>query len=894
MSENTDDFEEQEDELVVDEYYRRFDELSKKYPKVAVFMQVGKFFELYCANDFSKSNARELTKLMNCELKPKDPRRTDSPLMGGFPLPSLDKNIQRLVDLDFTVVVYEQFSKDEPENSKKGSRKIRKITQVVSKGTNMDSDRIRTNIICIYCKEFSKDLYLFALAVCDSTVSHTIFYEEIQSSVNDKGKAMDSAIRFLSQYEPVECVIVTENGYQPNIIKNLTIKCPIITRDVQTLNETDYDDTFNRPVNYAISGIKTFLDDHGIELQDIHIFPHESSNHMELCSNAINQLDIPLLFEKIEFNKTLTAMGDRLIRTRITNPIVCREELNDRYDKIDNLTENSVSKIREKFKQIPDISKYHMRMSLGKLSWTQMSLLNNSYILVYDIVPPALQSCLKEFSKDIKDSLIFENESFVEGKHENLDEIVNGIKEAENEIETFKKIFIETNKKVKMADIKIKDGSFITTKTRADAVCKLPEWEQMTVGKTIMVYTKKLRNFINTLTSATNEYERIRSEYFSLYQKEFYEKHHEKLDIITKNIAELDVSQCAWTLAKSRRMCRPKISDDLCIKVDELRHILIEIINPGVKYIENDLALTSEEGKGILLYGVNGCGKTSLLKSLGLALVFAQAGLFVPASAFEYSPLKRIITRIAGGDNIERSQSSFMVEMEELQSIIRRADEHTLILGDEMCRGTEVESATGIVTASLEWLTSTKSYFVAATHLHNIAGYVAENGNIQVKHMEVQFDDNGEVVYERKLQQGQGRKMYGLEILKQMNFPKAFVRLCSLNRNKVRKGKSNSPRKEKISKYNSKKVLVKCENPSCGYEPEGEYDLPLETHHIEFQCNADDDGFHGNQHKHALHNLIGLCKICHQKVHSRKLKITLKQTLDGQKPVFSTIGTSKT
>jgi DNA mismatch repair protein MutS len=143
-----------------------------------------------------------------------------------------------------------------------------------------------------------------------------------------------------------------------------------------------------------------------------------------------------------------------------------------------------------------------------------------------------------------------------------------------------------------------------------------------------------------------------------------------------------------------------------------------------VEYIPNDISLgtTAENNiNGILLYGLNSSGKSTCMKAVGLSIVMAQSGLFVPATEFSYSPYESLLARITGNDNILKGLSSFALEMTELRAILKRASPKTMVLGDEVCRGTENISAISLVTSTIERLSKTGSNFIFATHLHKVA-----------------------------------------------------------------------------------------------------------------------------------------------------------------------------
>ncbi|RKO94572.1 muts domain V-domain-containing protein [Blyttiomyces helicus] len=384
----------------------------------------------------------------------------------------------------------------------------------------------------------------------------------------------------------------------------------------------------------------------------------------------------------------------------------------------------------------------------------------------------------------------------------------------------------------------MKDSSGLaTTDARAAFLRKsFPEWKIYKPCKSLSIlFTDDLREVLDHLKISNETIDTITRDYFQKFQKSLTKYFSCWLTDISFAVADLDVSQCSWKLADKFKLTRPFFTNQKILSIEKVRHILIETINPNVKFIPNDCSLSNSEEEepndhitGMVIYGVNACGKTSYLKSVGLAVVFAQAGMYVPAKFMRFKPFNRIMTRIAGGDNIQRSQSSFIVELEEMLSVIQRSSKDTLVIGDEMCRGTEVLSANALVHTTLDWLVKKGVFFLTATHLHGISEKVSSLSNVKIMHMKVRFDNCGEAIYDRILCPGPGPEKYGLEIAKAMNFPSAFLKEARKFRNEA---VNNTV--ERKSRYNSPKSLGRCEN--CGYKPQGVTSLPLDTHHIEFQ-----------------------------------------------------------
>ena len=365
------------------------------------------------------------------------------------------------------------------------------------------------------------------------------------------------------------------------------------------------------------------------------------------------------------------------------------------------------------------------------------------------------------------------------------------------------------------------------------------------------------------------------------------------IERLSNFIAKVDVLQSKAYTAKIYGYCRPIIdssSGDSYVDARGLRHVLIEHIQTQELYVVNDVCLskrgkTGEDGSedsfhtGMLLYGTNAVGKTSLIRAIGIAIIMAQSGMYVPCSALTYRPYRAIFSRILGNDNLFKNLSMFAVEMSELRVILNSADEYSLVLGDELCSGTETESALSIFVSGLTDLHQKRSTFLFATHFHEILKFDEINAldKVAVRHMAVHYDrENDCLVYDRVLREGAGNRLYGLEVAKSLHLPDEFIERAYEIRNKYfpdMRGALSSPQ----TKYNSAKIRGKCE--LCQKE------LGEEIHHLQEQNMADENGRIGSIHKNHSANLMSLCERCHLKMHrptsDEKPKIIRKKTTKG-------------
>jgi DNA mismatch repair protein MutS len=300
------------------------------------------------------------------------------------------------------------------------------------------------------------------------------------------------------------------------------------------------------------------------------------------------------------------------------------------------------------------------------------------------------------------------------------------------------------------------------------------------------------------------------------------------------------------------------------IYVKQLRHPLIERIQESYQYVPQDVTLDSQQS-GILLFSVNCAGKSSLMKAIGITIIMAQAGLYVPATTMIYSPYHYVLTRIVGNDNLFKGLSTFAVEMGELRGILRRADQYSLVLGDEICHGTETVSAVSIVAAAIITLSRVGANFLFASHLHTLSQMdrVTSLSNVNMFHLKVQFDQQtGRLIYDRRLEPGPGNPIYGLEVAKAMDLNPQFLELANDIRKELMEIDALVPIKK--SKYNAQIYLNKCGIPDCP-------NLAEVTHHIQFQSEADSTGFIDNHlQKNHRSNLVPLCQSCHDKLHDRQ------------------------
>lgn len=311
------------------------------------------------------------------------------------------------------------------------------------------------------------------------------------------------------------------------------------------------------------------------------------------------------------------------------------------------------------------------------------------------------------------------------------------------------------------------------------------------------------------------------------------------------------------------------------VKAEGLRHPIVEHLIDH-EYIPHDVDIGTDL-KGILLYGLNAAGKSVLMKAIGMSIIMAQSGFFVPAKNYTYYPYNALYTRITGNDNIFRGLSSFSYEMVELAAIFKRADARTLVIGDEVCRSTEHVSGNAIVASTLMKLNQLKSTFVFATHLHELMDLdiIKNMKSVKAYHLSVSIDPKtNELIYDRKMKPGSGERIYGIVVAKSIIKDTEFIKNALAIKNVLLDNDPDMPIiSGKKSRYNSSIYIDRCR--ICGMKNTFANPTPLEIHHINPQAECENGFVKSKPHikKNSLANLTEICRKCHDSVHNGDISI---------------------
>lgn len=639
-----------------------------------------------------------------------------------------------------------------------------------------------------------------------------------------------------------------------------------------------------------------------------------SNTDCTIAYNAANQLNMSAL-EKI-LNKCRTAIGRRAFKERFMSPLTDQNKLNKQYDKLDIFIQlankpDIQAKLIKGLDDIYDVERLYRFICARKLNPSDISQITTTIQAIR-----ALNKLGKEthFSKvgsarRLYDELIItinldmarkynistiEENFFINGIYPELDDL-------QLNLNTNKGVFQQVANALHSDYFKVeyteRDGySLNITKCRYNSIKNQLEkkrfilngieynWKDFTMHPNKTTYkcvSPQLQSVNNKIakekialceqvrTKYLEYLDKIGSEYMDLFYK------------MAQYISEIDWLYSCAKNAIEYRYVRPTIKkngEESYIYANDLRHPIVEQILIHEKYVPNNIQLGGKTNSGILLYGVNSSGKSCLGKSVALSVIMAQVGMFVPATKFIYWPYNHIFTRIPTGDDIMNGQSTFVVELNELGNILKRATVNSLVIGDELCSGTEEPSALSIVGSGISQLCARKTSFIFATHLHKLPristiATLINNNYVQLFHLSVVHDkDNDRLIYQRKLITGQGSCLYGLEVCKAVISDIEFLNMASVIRHEVLEQSADLCIAKK-SRYNGSVYVDIC--TICGKKAQ-------EIHHIEQQMLADINGYIGHIHKNNKSNLIAICEKCHDSIHLGKLKVDgFKQTTNG-------------
>lgn len=785
---------------------------KNKYKDCILFYRLGDFYEMFFEDAINVSRELELT------LTGKECGQEERAPMCGIPYHAAETYIAKLITNGHKVAICEQL--EDPKKCKGIVKRdvIRIVTPGTVTETNLLEDKKNNYIMSIY-----KEATFFGLAICD--ISTGDFYATQIKEENNFQRLLDE----ISKYNPSELIINKMLFNCESEIKCLKerFKAFISTEDEEkfssdgskiyeqyslnkengeTLNDLE---SMNLTIP-AINGLISYIEDtQKIQLQHLNkIVIYIITKYMSLDINARRNLEITeKLRDKTKkgtllwvLDKTSTAMGGRLLRKWVNEPLVDVEEINNRLEAVKELKENIMlrGELTADLKNVYDIERLAGKISYGNINAREMNSLKASAKKLPDIKKmientksPMLQNLyknldtLEDIHKIIDDAIIEDPPITITdggiikmGFDPQIDELKTAMIQGKNWIiELEAKEREETGiKGLKVGYNKVFGYYIEITKSNLGlAPERYIRKQTLTNGERYI--TEELKTLEEKILGAEEKV--ISLEYNTFVKiRDVIKSQIERVQRSANIIATIDVLCSLANVAEDLNYCMPKVDESGIIDIKDGRHPVIEKMVPAGNFIANDTYMDKEENRLAIITGPNMAGKSTYMRQIALITLMAQIGSFVPATSAHIGVVDKIFTRVGASDDLAMGQSTFMVEMTEVANILKEATKNSLVILDEIGRGTSTYDGLSIAWAVAEYIADkekcgAKTAF--ATHYHEL---VDLEGKIDgVKNYSIAVKEKGEdIIFLRKIVPQGTDESYGVHVAQLAGVPKSVTK----------------------------------------------------------------------------------------------------------------------
>ena len=817
---------------------QRYLETKEQYKDCILFYRLGDFYEMFFDDAITAARELEIT------LTGKDCGQEERAPMAGVPHHAAEMYISRLIAKGYKVAICEQL--EDPKTAK-GIVK-RGVIRVVTPGTIVESNMLEERKNNYIMSIFKSGIY-FGISVCD--ISTGEFYAAEIKDNNNFPQLLDE----IARYSPSELVInsnladCTEemskirerfNAYitrfqdkffdtKPDIIKLRFNLVDTNQKPIENIEERSFAvASINALIEYIEQTQMTSLD----HINKITIY--QISKYMSLDINARRNLEIT---EKMRdkskkgtllwvLDKTSTSMGGRHLRRWLNDPLIDTLEINRRLEAVKELKDNVMLRgdVIDNLKKVYDIERLAGKMAYGNANARDMITLKNSLARLPE-VKSVLQNCNSPMLKDIYENLdelqdIHEliEKSIVEdppmtvkdggiikmGYNEEVDKLKTATTEGKNWIIQLE---AEEREKTGIKNLKVGFnkvfGYFIeVTKSNLDQV---PERyiRKQTLTNAERYITEELKNLENQILGAEEKVVILEYDLFTKIREEIA-KNIVRLQKTATMVSTLDVLASFAQVAEDMNYCMPQVDNSGVIDIKGGRHPVIEKMLGAGEFVENDTYLDKDENRLSIITGPNMAGKSTYMRQVALITLMAQVGSFVPAEEAKIGVVDKIFTRVGASDDLSMGQSTFMVEMMEVATILKEATSNSLVILDEIGRGTSTYDGLSIAWAVAEYIANkekcgAKTLF--ATHYHELTEL--EEKIEGVKNYSIAVKEKGEdIIFLRKIVRGGTDESYGIHVARLAGVPKMVTEeankiLKSLERKNILTGKKEEKKDKK-------------------------------------------------------------------------------------------------
>ncbi len=785
-------------------------EVKKQNPECLLFFRLGDFYEMFFEDAVTASRELELTlTARSCGQDEKAP-------MCGVPYHAVEGYIQQLIQKGYKVAICEQM---EDPKAAKGIVK-REITRIVTPGTNMNAEGIEQKQNN-YILSVNRVEDLIGVAVADVSTG-----EFLVTEFKEEDKFMDE----MAKYQPAELLVnenirnleslnfdritrlypVYINSYDPyhyqyercceTILRHFGVKSleglglkemPLATTSAGALLEY-LEETQKRNLT-QISRIRSY------SVQQYMMLDASTRRNLELTETMRDKSRKGSLLWILDYTKT--AMGGRLLRRWIEQPLVDRRQIEERQDAVESIFADPMlsEELKENLNGVYDMERLTAKIAYGSAGAKDLLALKNSLsvlpalrTLVQDLEAPYFQNLAKEFDalEDLQDLL---EKSIYEDPPVSVRE-GHLIKEGYNEtVDTLRRASVDGKTWLSQLEAKEKEATGIKNlkvgynrvfgyyiEVSKGNVPLVPERyiRRQTLANGERYITEELKKIEDTLLGAQDKVVELEYQLFTEIREQVAGEI-VRIQKTADHVAHIDALRSLSEAAFRNGYVKPKITQDKngTITIRDGRHPVVEKMLGEEPFIANDTDLNNREQRIMILTGPNMAGKSTYMRQVAVIQLMAQIGSFVPASFAELSVVDRIFTRVGASDDLARGQSTFMVEMSEVSNILRHATANSLLVLDEIGRGTSTFDGLSIAWAVVEYISDKKligAKTLFATHYHELTQLEGQLSG--VRNYCVAIKENGDdVVFLRKICPGSGDQSYGIEVAKLAGLPESVV-----------------------------------------------------------------------------------------------------------------------
>ncbi len=791
---------------------QRYLETKEEYKDCILFYRLGDFYEMFFDDAITASRELELT------LTGKDCGQEERAPMCGIPHHAAEIYISKLISKGYKVAICEQL-----EDPKKAKGIVKRgVIRVVTPGTLVESNMLEERKNNFIMSIFKSGIY-YGISVCD--ISTGEFYSaEIKDNYN-----FPMLLDEIARYTPSELLVNSmmsncqeeigkikerfENIYITNFndkfftseLNNINLRFNIVDNNGKKVeniqDKTLAVSSINALVEYIEETQKTTLD----HINKITVY--QLSKYMALDINARRNLEIT---EKMRdkskkgtllwvLDKTSTSMGGRLLRRWLNDPLIDVKEINKRLSAVKELKDSIMLRgdVIENLKKVYDIERLAGKMAFGNANARDMITLKNSLYKLPD-VKNVLKECKSAYLEELYEKLdelqdiytLIENSivddppmTIKEGGIIKLgyDEEIDKLKTAQTEGKNWL-IQLEAEEKEKTGIKNLKIGFnkvfgyyLEVTKSFLD---KVPDRyvRKQTLTNAERYITEELKTLENQILGAEERVVNLEYDAFTKIRGEIAQNVR-RLQTTSEVISTLDVLTSFAQVAEDMNYCMPEVNDTGIIDIKNGRHPVIEKIMGVGTFVENDTYLDRNENRLAIITGPNMAGKSTYMRQVALITLMAQVGSFVPAESANIGVVDKIFTRVGASDDLSMGQSTFMVEMMEVATILKEATKNSLVILDEIGRGTSTYDGLSIAWAVAEYIADTEkcgAKTLFATHYHELTEL--ENKIDGIKNYSIAVKEKGEdIIFLRKIIKGGTDESYGIHVAKLAGVPKVVT-----------------------------------------------------------------------------------------------------------------------